>query len=60
MPRDAAAGTYSGALRVVPEGLPAREVPFVLEVLPFELPAVRSLYAWVPLYATRLVRRRAS
>jgi hypothetical protein len=57
VPRDAVPGTYHGTLRVTPEGLAGRDVPLVLEVLPFEIPSTRHLFAWVPLYATRFQRR---
>jgi hypothetical protein len=56
IPASAAPGTYRGALRVLPSPGSEIRVPIELEVFPFEMPARRGLTAWVPMYATRLVR----
>ncbi len=57
VPETTRPGAYQGVLRIVPRDGAERLVNLQLEVMPFAIPARRHLFAWVPLYATRLLRR---
>lgn len=56
VPLDAVPGIYRGRLSFEGEAVDPLTVPLELEVLPFHIPRQRHLSAWVPLYATRLLR----
>jgi hypothetical protein len=57
IPRGTPAGLYRGAVAIAPGDHSPMSLPLELTVYPFEIPARRSLNAWVPLYATRLWNR---